>query len=177
MVLVALTASPGVHDVPDQDREQEDGDESTDERPEHRPNDTSGVQCDLLVGRRERVGDLETPLLAEHESQLAGWPEPVRMSGSEGGTGPAARDRAEHPLAEKAVVATRLRCARAPTRHALSSTFCSLKTALPTVHIKADSSPPRQPRFPENATTSQHLDFPGNCGHSVLPDRIRPHFP
>jgi hypothetical protein len=40
VMLIRLAAAPRVHDPSDQDRQQEDSNEPTDERPEHSRNDT-----------------------------------------------------------------------------------------------------------------------------------------
>lgn len=47
----------------------------------------SGVESYLLLRRGEGVGDLEAPLLTEHEAQLLGRAKSVGMGGPEGRTG------------------------------------------------------------------------------------------
>jgi hypothetical protein len=141
VVVIGLAPRRSVHNPSDQDRDQEHGDEPTDQRPEHGPNDTSGVQCDLFVGRGEGPGHLEAALLAKNKPQLAGWPEPLGMSGTEGGAGAAVRDRAEHPLAKETPFAACFGTATAPTGHALLQPLIALPS--PTVHTsKRISSPP-----------------------------------
>jgi hypothetical protein len=51
------------------------------------PRSDSGVQRDLLAGRRERPRHLQAALLTKDEVQLAGGPQTVRMCGAESRAG------------------------------------------------------------------------------------------
>ena len=82
------------------------------------PNDTSGVERDLLVGRGEGPGHLEAALLAEHEAQLAGRPETLGVRRPEGRARAGIGNRTQHLLAEKTFLTACLRTATAPTGHA-----------------------------------------------------------
>jgi hypothetical protein len=76
-----------------------------------------GVEGDLLVGGRERPGHLEAPFLAEHEAELTGWTEAVRMIGTIGCAGTGVGDRAQQVPAKEAVLARRLPTPTAPVCH------------------------------------------------------------
>ena len=76
-----------------------------------------GMERNLLVRGRERIRDLQPPLLPEHEAHLLRRPEPVRMGRAEGRARPAFRDCAKQVLMEIAVLATRLRPSGASVRH------------------------------------------------------------
>jgi hypothetical protein len=108
-----------IQDPSQQHRHQDEGDKSTDQRPEHAANISdgpglaqagtgplrlSGMQRDLLVGRRERPGHLLAAFLTEYESQLAGRPQAVRVGRPEGSARPLVGDRAQKILTEEAVL-------------------------------------------------------------------------
>jgi hypothetical protein len=167
VMVVRLAPRRPIHDPSDQDRDQYHGDEPTDQRPEHARNDTSGVQRDLLVGRREGPRDLQPAFLAEHEPHLSGRAQTVRVSGAEGRTRAAVGDSTEHLLAKEAPFAARLRTATAPTGHAVS-TLCLVTTASPTVHIKADFFPSGQLDFRKTQQLRNILKYLETAGFKAL---------
>jgi hypothetical protein len=111
------------------------------------------VQSHLLAGRGERPRDLKTAVLAEHELQLTGRAQTVRMVGPVGRAWTGIGNGAQQVLTEEAVLTAHpLRpCAR--VRHAPSLHLQSLTSSM---RMKADFSPLVQRRFPEIARTS-HL--------------------
>lgn len=94
---VGVTAARRVENPAEEDGDEDEGDQSAGERPEHgakhigpercrvRPgarNLRSGVQRDLLVGRRERPSDLHAAFLTKHEAHLLRRAEPLGMVGA-----------------------------------------------------------------------------------------------
>jgi hypothetical protein len=77
----------------------------------------SGVERYLLARRGECPRHLHAPLLAEHEPELTGRPQAIRMRRTEGRTGHTGIDRAEKILMEEAVFAACFRRCRATIRH------------------------------------------------------------
>jgi len=80
----------------------------------------AGVQRDLLAGRRERPGHLKATLLTEHELELAGWTQTVRMVGPVGRARAGVRHRTQQVLPEEAVLTADPHRPRAAVRHARS---------------------------------------------------------
>ena len=136
----------------------------------------SGVQRDLLVGRGERPGDLQAPLLAEDEAQLARGTQAVRMRRAEGGAGPGVGHRAQKILTKEAVLAARLRDGRPTIRHTCPRPR-SLKLNRKQAGIKADSTPSRKVHSRKSRAFSHSGKPPKMRGLCVDAARHRPQFP
>ena len=139
----------GVHHPTDRHGQQHERDESTDQRPVHavniyeagqmpsrsvapdaerrEPPTRSGVQRDLLGGRRKRPRDLQPSLLAEHEPQLARRAQSVGMRRTKGRAGSGPGYGAEEILMKEAVFAARFCRCGATVRHARPTPRSDLK--------------------------------------------------
>ena len=115
----------------------------------------SGVERDLLVGRRERPGDLHARSWRNTKRSWLGGRSPSGWAGRKVAHGPLSAHRAEQVLMKEAVLAARFRDRGAPIRHARSHPVFVIVSTDRRGH-QSDLRPPVQRRFPENAGTSQH---------------------
>ncbi|MGI9183848.1 MAG: cation:proton antiporter [Solirubrobacteraceae bacterium] len=134
-VAVGVAAVRRIHDPADEDGEENEGDKTADQGPVHDrkhigrartptrsrrrpgPGRPSGVQSDLLAGRRERPRHLHLSLLAKDEAHLTGRSQAVGVNGPEGRAGLIRGDRAQLLLMKETVLTARLRRGSATVRH------------------------------------------------------------
>jgi hypothetical protein len=93
------------------------------------------VERDLLVGGRERPGDLKSALLAEHELHLTGRPQTLRLGRPKRCARTRLRNGTEHVLVKEAVLAACF-ARPAPSRHAFQSSdpFSGIRRPSNAVH-------------------------------------------
>jgi hypothetical protein len=103
----------------------------------------SGVQRDLLAGRRKRPRDLQPSLLPEHEAKLARRAESVGMRRAESRACLGPSDRAEEILMKEAVFAARFCRCGATVRHTRPTPRSYLQFNFGAVASKRISPPSR----------------------------------
>ena len=196
MVAVGVAAARGVQDPAEQNGDQDEGDESAGQRPEHTAKHIGRarepararfdrraarrvrlrVQGDLLVGRGERPRDLEPSLLTEHEPQLAGWAQPLRVVGTEGRARAAVRHRAQEVLTEITTLAAGSCCPFSRIRHNRPRPRTSRLAQRPTQPSKRIFHPPCNDD--SRKTQELHMSrYPCKLRESFRVDGLVPHFP
>jgi hypothetical protein len=123
------------------------------------PASRSGVKRDLLGRRGELPGHLEAALLAEHESQLAGRAQALRMRGTKRRARARFADRTQPVAHEVAVLAPRGARDGSSVGHARRPPC--FRASLTVIASDPDTlSPHPRTRFPEIAG---FFDFPAHC--------------
>lgn len=124
MTVAVDAVAAGVHHPAEHDGQQHESDEPADQGPVHGHKHirASGMERDLLAGRRKRPGHLALTLLTKNEAQLAGRTQSVGMRRAEGRAGFPRLDRAQLILMKEAVLAAGFRRCSTTVRHVVTYT-------------------------------------------------------